>query len=110
MTRLVLHSRKLFLMILPLLFEKWVGKHNPSYFVEGIIISHGIALASTKLIDSYSPDFVTLLFATVFNYWNEPENRLIAKLILPHRKVKRVIFPLFWLISFGFISKSIKCT
>ena len=41
---LVLYSRKIFLITLPLLFKKWVGLLKPLYFVEGKIISHGIAL------------------------------------------------------------------
>ena len=36
--------------------------------------------------------FYFFLFATA---WNEPERQIIAKLILPHRKILRVIFPLF---------------
>ena len=35
------------------------------------------------------------MFSTVFNL-NEPERQLIAKPILPHGKIVRVIFPLFW--------------
>ena len=49
-------------------------------------------LTFTKLIDSY---------ATVFN-WNEPERQLIDKLILPHGKVLRGIFPLIWYTKFVF--------
>ena len=44
MACLVLYSRKLFLIALPLLFKKWVGLLKPLYFVEGMIISHGISL------------------------------------------------------------------
>ena len=48
---LVLCSRKLFLISLPILFKKWVGQLNPSNFVDGIRISHGITLTITKLIN-----------------------------------------------------------
>ena len=65
-TCLVLYSRKLFLITLPLLFKKWVGKLNPSRFVDGIRTSHGIALTITHLIDFYSPGIFTFLFATIF--------------------------------------------
>ena len=64
---LVLYSRKLFLITLPLLFKKWVGQLNPSHFVNGIRISHGIALTITKLIDFNSQGIFIFLFATVFN-------------------------------------------
>ena len=53
----------------------------PTFFVDGIRIFHGIALAITKVIDFYSQGNFTCLFATVFNC-NEPERQLIAKLIL----------------------------
>ena len=67
---LVLYSRKLFLITLPLLLKKWVGYLNPTPFVDGIRTSHGNALTVTKLIDFYSQ--CPFLFATVFNR-NEPE-------------------------------------
>ena len=101
---LVLYSRKLFLITLPLLFKKWVGYLNPLHFVDVIRTSHGIALTVTKLIDFYSQCIFTFLFATVFN-WNEPERQLIAKLTLPHRKKIRVIFPLFWFTKFIMVSR-----
>ena len=63
----VLYSRKLFLITLPLLFKKWMGLLNPSHFVDGIRNSHGIASTITKLIDFYSQGIITVLFATVFN-------------------------------------------
>ena len=50
---LVHYSRKLFLIKLPLLFKKWLGKFHPSSFVDGIRTFYGIALTITKLIDFY---------------------------------------------------------
>ena len=45
------------------------GLLNPSYFVEGIRFSCGIAITITKLIDFHShvEDVLIILFATVFN-------------------------------------------
>ena len=63
---LVLFSRKLFIITLPLLFKKWVGYLNPSNRVDGISTSHGIALTITQLIDLYSQGIFTILFAIVF--------------------------------------------
>ena len=106
---LVLHSRKIFLITLPLLFKKWIGHLNPSHFVDGIRISNGIALTITKLIDFYSQSIFTFLFATVFN-WNEPRRQLIAKLTLSHWKIISYLpFVLVYKISIGFNTKSIKC-
>ena len=64
---LVLYSGKLFLITLPLLFNKLVLLLYPSLFVGGIRTSHGIALTITKLIDFYSQGILTFLQATVFN-------------------------------------------
>ena len=63
----VQYLRKLFLITLPLLIKKWVGQPNPSYFVDGIRTSHGIALTIIKFIHFYSEGVFTFLFATVFN-------------------------------------------
>ena len=63
----VLYSRKLFLITLPLLFKKCVGKFNPSHFVDGIRNYHGIRLTITKLIDFYSQVIFNVLFATIFS-------------------------------------------
>ena len=100
---LVLYSRKLCLITLPLLFKKWVGELNPSHFVDCIRTSHGITLTVTKLIVVYSQGIFTFLFAISFN-WNEPERQAIAKLTLPHGIIKRVIFPLFWFAQFLMVS------
>ena len=71
--------------------------------MDGIRTFHGIALTITKLIDFYSQCIFTFLFATNFNL-NEPERQLIAKLTLPHGKIIRVIFPLFWFTTFILVS------
>ena len=47
-TFLALPLRKLFVIVLPLLFKKWVGLLDPSYFVDDTITSHGIALTIPK--------------------------------------------------------------
>ena len=64
---LVLYSKKIFLIKLPLLLQKWVGYLNPSQFVDGIRTSHGITLTITNLVDFYSQCIFTFLFATVFS-------------------------------------------
>ena len=56
-------------------------------------------LTITELIHTYSQCICTFLFATVFNL-NEPESQLVAKLTLPHGKIIRVIFPMFWFTKF----------
>ena len=72
---IVLYSRKIFLMPLPLLFKKWMGVTQPLVF----------------------------LSATVFDF-NKPEHQLKAQLILPHGKILRIIFPLFWFTKFILLS------
>ena len=48
-------------------FQEVGGVISPSYFVDGIRTSHGIAFTITKLIELYSQGIFTFLFATVFN-------------------------------------------
>ena len=62
---LVLYSRKLFLITLPLLFKKRV--ENSSHFVNVIRTSHGIALTITKLIDFYSQGIFTFFCLPPFS-------------------------------------------
>ena len=59
--------RKLFLITLPLRFKTWVGYFNPSNFVDGKKTSHGSAQTITNVIDFYTQDIFTFLFAAVFN-------------------------------------------
>ena len=71
-------------------FQEVGGETQPLNFVEGIIISHGIALTITKLISTFEG---FLLFCLPLFL----ERQLKAKIILPHGKILKVTLPLFWL-------------